>query len=93
LCLELFFRSFGNQREVASYAGLTPRPCQSGSLNRDPGISKSGNPRLRKMMIQLAWLWIRHQPRSAISRWFAEFVGTRRGRLRPAHDDHTRDHH
>jgi transposase len=82
LCLELFFRSFGNRREVASYAGLTPSPWQSGGIDRDQGISKSGNPRLRKMMMQLAWVWLRHQPRSALSRWFAEFVGTRRGRIR-----------
>jgi transposase len=82
LCLELLFRSFSNRREVAAYGGLTPSPFQSGGIDREQGISKSGNPRLRKMMIQLAWMWIRYQPGSAISRWFAAFVGTRRGRIR-----------
>jgi transposase len=82
LGLELLFRTFNNRREVASYAGLTPSPFKSGGIDREQGISKSGNPRLRKVMIQLAWLWIRYQPGSAISRWFAGFVGTRRGRIR-----------
>jgi transposase len=82
LCLELLFRSFSNRREVASYGGLTPSPFKSGGIDREQGISKSGNPRRRKMMIQLAWLWNRYQPGSAISRWFAGFVGTRRGRIR-----------
>jgi transposase len=82
LCLELLFRSFNNRREVAAYAGLTPSPFKSGGIDREQGISKSGNPRLRKMMIQLAWMWIRYQPGSAISRWFAEFAGTKRGRIR-----------
>jgi transposase len=80
LCLELLFRSFNNRREVAAYAGLTPSPFKSGGIDREQGISKSGNPRLRKMMIQLAWMWIRYQPGSAISRWFAGFAG--RGRIR-----------
>jgi transposase len=82
LCLELLFRSFNNRREVAAYAGLTPSPFKSGGIDREQGISKSGNPRLRKMMIQLAWMWIRYQPGSAISRWFAGFTGTKRGRIR-----------
>ena len=82
MCLELLFRSFSNRREVAAYGGLTPSPFKSGGIDREQGISKSGNPRLRKMMIQLAWMWIRYQPGSAISRWFAGFVGTRRGRIR-----------
>ena len=82
LWLELLFRSFSNRRQVAAYGGLTPSPFKSGGIDREQGIAKSGNPRLRKMMIQLAWLWIRYQPGSAISHWFAAFVGTRRGRIR-----------
>jgi transposase len=80
LWLEALFRSFGNRRQI--YAGLAPVPWQSGGIDRDQGIAQAGNPRLRKTMIQLAWLWIRHQPGSAISRWFAERVGTARGRVR-----------
>jgi transposase len=82
LWFEALFRDFGNRREIASYAGLAPSPWQSGGLNRDQGIGKAGNPRLRKTMIQLAWLWVRHQPGSSISHWFVERVGTARGRVR-----------
>ena len=82
LWLEALFRSFGNRRQIAAYAGLAPVPWQSGGIDRDQGIAKAGNPRLRKTMIQLAWLWIRHQPGSAISHWFAQRVGTARGRVR-----------
>jgi transposase len=57
-------RHLDNRRQVAAYAGLAPTPWQSGWVNREQGISQSGNPRLRTMMIQLAWLWLRHQPRS-----------------------------
>jgi transposase len=80
LWLEALFRSFGNRRQI--YAGLAPVPWQSGGIDRDQGIAKAGNPRLRKTMIQVAWLWIRHQPGSAISQWFARRVGTARGRVR-----------
>ena len=65
LCLELLFRSFNNRREVAAYAGLTPSPFKSGGIDREQGISKSGNPRLRKMMIQLAWMYPFTSPRQA----------------------------
>src|SRR3954466_8899551 len=80
LWFEALFRSFGNRRQIAAYAGLAPVPWQSGGIDR--GIAKAGNPRLRKTMIQVAWLWIRHQPGSAISQWFARRVGTARGRVR-----------
>ena len=79
---EIFFRDFANRREVAAYSGLVPSPWKSGSVDVEQGISKAGNRRLRKTMIQLAWLWLRHQPGSALSRWFHERVGDRRGRVR-----------
>jgi len=82
LWLESLFRSFGNRRQVAAYAGLAPSPWQSGGVERDQGISKSGNRRLRKTMIELAWFWLRHQPDSALSRWFHARVGTAKGRVR-----------
>jgi len=65
-------RHFDNRRQVAAYAGLAPTPWQSGSINREQGISQSGNPRLRTTMVQLAWLWIRHQPVSALTLWFKD---------------------
>ena len=68
--------------KVAAYAGLVPTPWRSGTIDREQGISKAGNPRLRHIMIELAWLWVRHQPDSALSRWFRARVGTERGRIR-----------
>ena len=82
LWLESLFRSFGNRRQVAAYAGLAPSPWQSGGVERDQGISKSGNRRLRHTMIELAWFWLRHQSDSALSRWFQARVGAGKGRVR-----------
>lgn len=82
LQLEAFFRTFRNRREVAAYAGLVPVPWKSGGLDREQGISKAGNPRLRAAMVELAWLWLRHQPGSALSAWFRGRVGETRGRVR-----------
>jgi transposase len=67
-------RHFDNRRQIAAYAGLAPTPWQSGSVNREQGISQSGNPRLRTKIIQLAWLWLRHQPRSALTLWFHDRI-------------------
>jgi transposase len=82
LTLEAFFRNFSNRRQVAAYSGLAPAPWQSGGINRDQGISKAGNPRLRRVMIEAAWMWLRYQPDSALSRWFRARVGDAKGRLR-----------
>jgi len=65
-----FGANFRNRREVASYCGLTPSPWKSGSIDREQGISKAGNHRARHKAIELAWLWLRHQPDSALSQWF-----------------------
>jgi transposase len=82
LANEVFFRRFGNRRQLASYVGLAPSPHMSGGLSREQGISKSGNPRARTALVELAWLWLRHQPRSALSEWFGRRVGDQRGRFR-----------
>jgi transposase len=79
---EGLFRSFGNRREVAAYAGLAPTPWESGTIDREQGVGKSGNPRLRTTMLQLAWLWLRHQPDSALSRWFHARVSCNGGGVR-----------
>jgi transposase len=79
---EGLFRHFDNRRQVASYAGLAPTPWQSGSVAREQGVSKAGNPRLRTTLIQLAWLWLRHQPQSALALWFEERVRRNGGRLK-----------
>jgi transposase len=78
LWLESLFRSFGNRRQVAAYVGLAPSP----GVERDQGISKSGNRRLRHTMIELAWFWLRHQRDSALSLWFQARVGDGKGRVR-----------
>ena len=75
-------RHFDNRRQVAFYAGLAPTPWQSGAINREQGVSKAGNPRLRTTLIQLAWLWLRHQPQSALAIWFKERVNRNGGRLK-----------
>jgi transposase len=82
LSLEAFYRSFANRREIAAYSGLAPSPWKSGGIDVEQGISKAGNARLRKTMIELTWLWLRHQPGSALSRWFHQRVGDRRGKIR-----------
>jgi transposase len=64
---EVFYKDFRNRREVGSYFGLTPSPWQSGGIDRDQGISKAGNPRARCAAIELAWLWLRHQPDSKLT--------------------------
>src|SRR3984893_11686204 len=75
-------RHFDNRRQVAAYAGLAPTPWCSGTVEREQGISQSGNPRLRTTMIQLAWRWSRHQPHSALTQWFHERVKHNGGRMR-----------
>lgn len=79
---EVFFRRFENRRQIAAYVGLAPSPHMSGGLSREQGIAKSGNPRARTVLVELAWLWLRYQPRSALSEWFMRRVGEQRGRLR-----------
>ena len=82
LVREIFYRCFGNRRQVASYAGLTPSPYASGGTSCDQGISKAGNALVRTTMIELAWLWLRYQSDSALSRWFRERAGKTAGRIR-----------
>jgi transposase len=79
---ELFYRTFDNRRQLASYVGIAPMPYQSGGMDRDRGISRAGNPRARTTLIQLAWLWLRYQPGSALAGWFRQRVGTLAGRTR-----------
>ena len=79
---EVFYRSFDNRKQLASYVGLTPAHFQSGAMSRDQGISKAGNAKARTVMIELAWLWLRHQPDSDLSVWFRDRVGKLKGRIR-----------
>lgn len=70
------WREFRNRRQVGALAGLVPMPYQSGDTDRDQGISKSGNRRLRSMIIEIAWAWLRLQPQSRLSLWFKERYGS-----------------
>lgn len=71
LSAEVFaWRRFDNTKQVGAMAGLTPTPSQSGDTETEQGISKAGNRRVRRIMIELAWLWLRWQPDSALSQWF-----------------------
>ena len=60
--------------------GLTPSPFSSGLGERDQGISKAGNPRIRALIeTELAWGWLRYQPQSDLSQWFlSKFGGGKR---------------
>ena len=69
--MEFFsWRAFRNRREVGALAGLTPMPHRSGEEDRELGISKVGNRHIRAMAIEIAWVWLRYQPNSDLSRWY-----------------------
>ena len=82
LVREAFVREFANAKALGSYAGLTATPFSSGGTEREQGIGKAGNRRLRTVMVELAWLWQRYQPGSAQVTWFRERVGATGRRMR-----------
>lgn len=80
---ELFgWRRFRNRRELAGAVGIGGTPYNSGGSVREQGISKSGNPRMRTMLVEIAWCWLKYQPRSALSRWFEDRFAKAGGRTR-----------
>jgi transposase len=83
LVYELFaWRQFDNRKQVGGCVGLTPTPYQSGDSRREQGISKAGNRRLRRLLVELAWCWLRWQPDSELSRWYQSRFGVGNGRSR-----------
>jgi transposase len=82
LVREGFVREFANGKALGSYAGLTSTPYSSGGTEREQGIGKAGNVRLRTLMVELAWLWQRYQPDSAQVSWFRERVSGTGRRMR-----------
>jgi transposase len=64
------WRQFRNRRQVGALAGLVPLPHKSGSLDFDRGISKAGSRRVRSLAVQIAWMWVRYQPQSALTQWW-----------------------
>jgi transposase len=82
LVREVLDRPFRDRRAIAAFVGLTGTPFQSGGMDHEQGISKNGNTRVRCLLLQLAWRWLRFQPESALSRWFVGRVGEAKGRIR-----------
>jgi len=82
LVREAFVRHFPNGKALGSYAGLTSTPYSSGGIDREQGIGKAGNRRLRTVMVELAWLWQRYQPGAAQVAWFRDRVGSTGRRIR-----------
>ena len=83
LVAEVFgWRTFRNRKEVGACVGLVPTPFISEDGRREQGISKSGNKRPRRVLNELAWLWLRYQPDSALSKWFYDRWGAAGGRAR-----------
>jgi len=82
LSREVYYRQFANRRQVGSFLGLTPSPYSSGEEERCQGISRAGRGHVRAIMIEAAWLWIRHQPKSALTRWFLERTAGQSTRIR-----------
>jgi transposase len=72
LVLELYWRNFRNRRQVGACVGLVSQPYDSGDSRIDQGISKQGNRRVRALLIEMAWMWLRYQPQSELARWFAQ---------------------
>jgi transposase len=83
LVMELFsWRDIKNGKELGALVGLTPVPYDSGKSKRDQGISKAGNKHVRCLMVELAWLWLRWQPGSALSQWYQRRFGPGNKRAR-----------
>jgi transposase len=82
LAWEAFVRPFRDRRALAAYAGLTGTPFDSGDRRREQGIGKAGNRRLRAALVELAWLWLRYQPDSALAAWFRRRTQAAGGRTR-----------
>jgi transposase len=76
------WRQFRNRKEVGAAAGLAPTPYQSGDERREQGISKAGSRHIRAVAIEMAWCWLRFQPKSRLSRWYQERFGHGGARMR-----------
>jgi transposase len=81
--LEVFgWRQIKNRRELASLVGLTPTPYDTGESEREQGISKAGNRRMRTLLVELGWCWLRYQGDSALSQWYRRRFGSGSARLK-----------
>lgn len=71
----LGWRDFKNTKQAGASTGLVPTPHISDQGSKDLGVSKAARPKLRSLLVQLAWLWLRYQPDSALTKWFMERFG------------------
>ena len=69
---EVLTRNLRDRRAVARYAGLTGAPDESGKRRREKGLARTGNGRVRRGMIQLAWRFLIFQKDSRLVQWFRE---------------------
>ena len=76
------WREFQNRKQVGSLAGLTPTPFDSGTRVREQGIGKDGSRWVRGVAIEQAWVWLRFQPESELSKWYERRFGHGSKRLR-----------
>lgn len=79
LVQEVLSRNLRDRRAVARYAGLTGSPDESGRRRREKGLARSGNARVRRGMIQLAWRFLIFQKDSALAQWFRARTENARG--------------
>ena len=82
LVREALYRKLRDRRAVARYVGLTGSPDESGKKRREQGLAKAGNGRVRRMLIQLAWRFLKHQPESALVKWYRARTADGRGDTR-----------
>jgi transposase len=83
LATEIFgWRQIKNRRELGALVGLVPAPYQSGETQSDQGITRAGNKHVRRVMVQLAWVWLQYQPQSALAQWYQRRFGGSGKRLR-----------
>ncbi len=81
--MELFsWRAFRNRRQLGALTGFAPTPYTSGDSHQELGISKAGNGAVRALTIEIAWMWLRYQPESALSQWYQARFGHGSKRLR-----------
>jgi transposase len=83
LATEIFgWRQIKNRRQLGALVGLVPAPYQSGESAHDQGITRAGNTHVRRLMVQLAWSWVRYQPDSALTQWYQGKFGRGSRRVR-----------
>jgi transposase len=80
---EVLSRNMRDRRAVARYAGLTGSPDESGRKRREKGLARSGNGRVRRGMVQLAWRFLIYQKDSALAQWFQARTENARGTRKP----------